>query len=76
MPGEDLCLEAYFHAAKGVGLKAVENKIYSESKKNLDSIHPSSVVSLRPDLGWQRSLSASLRNIIHRAVSNCLPWSF
>lgn len=64
-------------SAKGVELKAVENKICSESKKKLDSIHPSSVVSLRPDLRWQRSrLSASLTNIIHRAVSTCLPWSF
>lgn len=59
-----------FVPVKGVGLKTVEIKIHSESKKKLDSIHPSLAGSLRPDLWWQRrNLSVSLKNIISGVVS-------
>lgn len=62
---------------KDVGLKAVEIEIHSVSRKKLDSIHPSSVVSLRPDFRWQRrSLSVSLKNISSQVVSAHLPWNF
>lgn len=65
-----------FMSPKDVGLKAVEIEIHSVSRKKLDSIHPSSVVSLRPDFRWQRSLSVSLKNISSQVISADLPWNF
>lgn len=63
-----------FVPVKCVGLKAV---VHGTKRKKLDSIHPSSVVSLRPDLIWQRRhLSVLLKNIIDRVVGTCVPLSF
>lgn len=67
----DLCLEAYLNVCKSCRTESCGDW---NTQYKLDFIHPPSVVSLRPNLRWQRRRpSVSLKNISSRVVSTHSP---